>query len=163
LTYQGIEQYVRDKFNWNSAFLKLASKEPAAAPALLEEIVEKADGVFLWAKLVVRSLLQGIRNRDDVTDISEQLHRLPRELKPLCHSLLELIEPYERWAPQAIQILRCNRELISSLPTDDPSKIGLHVKPLTISEFSLATGETLHTSSTPKYEAQGLPTQVGGY
>jgi hypothetical protein len=59
LDIPGIEQYVHDKFNRNSAFLKLASEEPAAAPALLEEIVEKADGVFLWAKLVVRISLAG--------------------------------------------------------------------------------------------------------
>ena len=102
LTHRDIEQYVRDKFNRNSAFLKLTSKEPVAAPALLEEIVKKADSVFLWVKLVVRSLLQGIRNRDDGADLSEQLHRLPRELKPLHRRLLDLIEPNERWASQAI-------------------------------------------------------------
>lgn len=146
LTYRDIEQYVRDKFNRNTAFLKLASREPAAAPALLKEIVEKADGVFLWVKLVVRSLLQGMRNRDDISDLSEQLHRLPREIKPLYNRLLQLIEPYERWASQAIQILRFNREL-GNVSSEDGRGTALRVNSLTISGFALAMSETLHISS----------------
>ncbi|KAH6698160.1 hypothetical protein BKA61DRAFT_530992, partial [Leptodontidium sp. MPI-SDFR-AT-0119] len=118
LTYRDIERYVHDKFYLNRAFLKLTTREPAAGPALLKEIVEKAEGVFLWVKLVVRSLLDGIRNRDDLDDLWEQLRRLPKDLTLLYKRLLELVEPYQKWASQAVQILRCNRDLCSA-PSDD--------------------------------------------
>jgi hypothetical protein len=145
LTYRDIETYVHDKFHQNNSFLNLASREPAAAPALLKEIVEKADGVFLWVKLVVRSLLSGVRNRDDLADLSEQLRRLPRELIPLYNHLFQLIEPYERWASQAIQILRCNRDLCNA-SSGDSSGIYLEVRPITISEFVLVMSENVHAS-----------------
>jgi len=69
LTYRDIEKYVHDKFALNTAFDNLARKEPGAAPALLREIVEKADGVFVWVKLVVQNLLSGLRNRDDLVEL----------------------------------------------------------------------------------------------
>lgn len=113
LTYRDIQQYVNDKFYQNDAFLKLANSESTVAPALLHEIVEKADGAFLWVKLVVRSLLDGIRNRDELADLWTRLRLLPRELKPLYNRLLELIDPivYLPRASQAIQILRCSQVL----------------------------------------------------
>jgi hypothetical protein len=145
LTYRDIEKYVRDKFSLNTAFGNLARREPEAAPALLREIVEKADGVFLWVKLVVRNLLSGLRNRDDLVELSKRLRRLPREMKSLYKRLFELIEPYERWAPRVIQILRCNRDICNN-SSDDVYEVNEHVKPITISEFLLAMSEDAHIS-----------------
>jgi len=145
LIYRDIEKYVHDKFYKNSAFLKLVSREPAAARALLAEIVEKAEGVFLWVKLVVRTLLNGLRNRDDLSDLWEQLRRLPRELKPLYNHFFGLIEPYERWASQAIQILRCNRDLCNA--PSNRAGLNLNVRRITISEFLLAMSVNLQMSS----------------
>lgn len=69
LTYRDIEKYVQDKFYRNSALLELANRELAVAPALMKEIFDRADGVFIWVKLVVRSLLNGLQNRDEATDL----------------------------------------------------------------------------------------------
>jgi hypothetical protein len=147
LTYRDIQQYVRDKFYQNNAFLRLANVQPTEARALLDEIIEKADGVFLWVKLVVRSLLDGLRNRDELADLQIRLRLLPRELKPLYVRLLELIDPvvYLPWTSQAIQILRCNRALCNASSSDE-SRIKLNVRPLTISDFSLAMSPTLDIS-----------------
>jgi len=80
--------------------------------AFIHEIVEKADGVFLWVVLVVRSLLNGIRNRDDVLVLQQRLRRIPRELEPLYNHLLSLIEPiYLPWASRTFQILRTVQQL----------------------------------------------------
>jgi len=145
LIYRDIEKYIHDKFYQNNAFQKLISRDSAAARGLLAEIVEKADGVFLWVKLVVRTLLNGLRNRDDLSDLWEQLRRLPRELKPLYNHLFGLIEPYERWASQAIQILRCNRDLCNA--PSDRFKLNQSVGPITISEFLFAMSVNLPISS----------------
>jgi hypothetical protein len=86
-----------------------------------------------------------VRNRDDIVDLSEQIRRLPRELIPLYNHLFQLIEPYERWASQAIQILRCNRDLCNASPGSS-SGIYLEVRPITISEFVLVMSENVHAS-----------------
>ena len=48
LTVNDIKKFVTDKFHGNKSFQKLEQQEPNAASALIEETVEKADGVFLW-------------------------------------------------------------------------------------------------------------------
>ena len=142
LTYRDIEQYVSDKLNSSDAFQKLAKREPLEAPTLVHEIVEKADGVFLWVKLVVQSLLKGIRNRDDISDLWERLHLLPRELDPLYNRLLELIEPiYLPWVSEAFQIVRANRTLGETPFAESSGKRS--VKPLSLSAFYLAISKNI--------------------
>jgi hypothetical protein len=64
LTYRNIEYFVRHKMHCSSTFEALSTREPEAASALIENVVQKADGVFLWVKIVVKSLINGMRNRD---------------------------------------------------------------------------------------------------
>jgi hypothetical protein len=142
LTYRDIEQYVCDKLNNNDAFQRLATTEPSEAPALVHEIIEKADGVFLWVKLVVQSLLKGIRNRDEISDLWERLRLFPRELDPLYNRLLELIEPmYLPWVSEAFQIVRANRNLGETPFAGSSGRRS--VKPLSLSAFYLAISKNI--------------------
>jgi hypothetical protein len=116
LTHHDITHHVSDKFERNNEYRQLAHREPDMARNLVHEVIYKADGVFLWVKLVVSSLLNGIRNRDEMSDLWERLRLLPGELKPLYVRLLELIEPiYLPWVSKAFQIIRAT-EIISSCP-----------------------------------------------
>lgn len=117
LIYRDIEKYVHDNFHQNCAFLELDRNEPIDARTLLAEIVDKAEGVFLWVKLVVRTLLNGLRNRDELSDLWKHLRRLPRDIEPLYNCLFQLIEPYEEWASKAFQILRRNQDLCNTPKT----------------------------------------------
>jgi hypothetical protein len=142
LTYRDIEQYVCDKLNNNDAFQRLATTEPSEAPALVHEIIEKADGVFLWVKLVVQSLLKGIRNRDEISDLWERLRLFPRELDPLYNRLLELIEPmYLPWVSEAFQIVRANRNLGETPFAGSSGRRS--VKPLSLSRYHHAADCTM--------------------
>ncbi|KAF8851978.1 hypothetical protein BDZ45DRAFT_600666, partial [Acephala macrosclerotiorum] len=106
LTHRDIKHYVSDKMRRNAAFQRLGMEEPKEAPALIEEIVEKAKGVFVWVKLVVQSLLNGLRNQDELSDLKSRLRNLPEEIKPLYRQLLKLVEPlYVPWASRAFQIV----------------------------------------------------------
>jgi hypothetical protein len=132
LTFKDIERYVMGKLSHNVAFLKLSTEEPEAAPALTQEIVEKADGVFLWVSIVVRSLLGGIRNRDELSDLWARLRSMPRELEPLYSHLLGLIEPlYLPWVSKTLQILRNNHNL-GHKPFGKSSSARRGVVPLTL-------------------------------
>ncbi|PMD19918.1 hypothetical protein NA56DRAFT_574848 [Hyaloscypha hepaticicola] len=112
LTYLDIYHYVSSNFNHNPAFGRLEVSDPGAAVLLRNEVIEKADGVFLWVDLVVKSLLTGIRNQDDITILRQRLMTMPQKLEDLYRHLLGLIEPvYLSWASKAFQIVRAAREL----------------------------------------------------
>jgi hypothetical protein len=130
----------------NAFFQRLARKEPDDAPALVQEIVDKADGVFLWVKLVVRSLLNGIRNTDQKSHLWERLRLLPRELESLYNRLLDLIEPlYWPWVSKAFRILWNNRDLGES-PFRRTSVANSGVERLTVAAFSLAINPDFDSS-----------------
>jgi hypothetical protein len=110
LTYQDITQYVSDKLGNHPRFQLLSSKEPEKAPALLEEIVTKANGVFLWVKLVVRSLVAGLQNRDSIVDLQRRLFLLPADLEDLYSYMLSRIDSfYKLKACEMFQLVRAQR------------------------------------------------------
>jgi hypothetical protein len=112
LTHYDIKLYVTDKLHGNRRFQQLAAKEPVQAPALINEIVEKADGVFLWVVLVVRSLLIGVNNRDEMDDLERRLVELPSDLLALFENMLtKRIAPfYQAKGAEIFQIVRASRE-----------------------------------------------------
>jgi hypothetical protein len=94
LTHDDINNYVTSNFHDNSHFQRLAEEEPEGAPELVEIIVSRADGVFLWVKLLVRDLLKGLSNRDGLVDLQRRLDLLPVDLEELLKSMLSNIEPF---------------------------------------------------------------------
>ena len=125
LTFDDIELYVSDKMHRNSAFQRLSLKDHKAAQMLIRATVERAEGVFLWVWLVVKSLLNGISNRDTISDLRKRLQSIPTELEPLHRLLINQIQPiYLPWASKAFQIVRACRELSGN--------------PLTLQGFCLA-------------------------
>lgn len=54
LTRDDIETYVTEEFANDRRMLVLSEESPTAASHLVAAVVRKADGVFLWVKLVVR-------------------------------------------------------------------------------------------------------------
>ncbi|PMD21752.1 hypothetical protein NA56DRAFT_748726 [Hyaloscypha hepaticicola] len=143
LTYRDIELYVMGELNHHGAFQRLSSENPEAAPAFTREILEKADGVFLWVNLVVRSLLSGIRNRDGLEDLWERLRAMPKELEPLYSHLLGSIEPlYLPWVSKTLQILRNNHDLSHS-PWGRSSPAREGVDPLTVRSLFSAIEPTM--------------------
>ncbi|KAI4208872.1 MAG: hypothetical protein LQ349_009600, partial [Xanthoria aureola] len=82
-------------------------------------IVEKADGVFLWADLVTNSQIKGIRNGDDKRTLLKRLESLPVELDDLYSQMLERIEElyYEEVSSLVIFALD-DRMQLKNLRTD---------------------------------------------
>lgn len=72
LTQEDIKRYVLDKFEQNKRYAKLKIRQPDLSK-LVDEVVEKANGVFLWVYLVVKSLLEGLRDSDRACDIQRRL------------------------------------------------------------------------------------------
>ncbi|KAJ4363073.1 hypothetical protein N0V83_010193 [Neocucurbitaria cava] len=73
-----IEKYVYDILDKDGNYQELEDKE--AGDLLVREIVQAANGVFLWVFLVVRSFQEGLENGDRVFDLRERLRKLPSDL-----------------------------------------------------------------------------------
>ncbi|KAK4216919.1 hypothetical protein QBC37DRAFT_78006 [Rhypophila decipiens] len=50
---------------------------------LIDSLLVKADGVFLWIALVVRSLASGLRNGDSIEELNLRLEQMPKGLNAL--------------------------------------------------------------------------------
>ncbi|KAK0612241.1 hypothetical protein B0T14DRAFT_608152 [Immersiella caudata] len=61
-----------------------------------KDIAERAEGVFLWVRLVVRSLVNGIRHRYSSTMLKDRLDKIPRGLEALFDQLFSDIDPSDR-------------------------------------------------------------------
>ncbi|KAL2440891.1 hypothetical protein ABEF95_008482 [Exophiala dermatitidis] len=93
LTFDDIQTFVKKKFNDDPRFKELEVEEPGLAPSLALQVVNKASGVFLWVKLVVHSLLEGIQNYDRGIDLERRLHELPDDLTELYWHILDRVRP----------------------------------------------------------------------
>ncbi|KAI9707887.1 MAG: hypothetical protein M1820_004493 [Bogoriella megaspora] len=94
LTYLDIKHYVSSRFNENTGFAQLRIREPAYAEQLVENIVSKASGVFLWVHLVVISLIAGMNYGDRVSDLQRRLDLLPSDLSLLYDRILHDLDPF---------------------------------------------------------------------
>lgn len=55
--------------------------------------MEKANGIFLWVKLVVSSLVRGLQNRDEISDLRVRVNNLPDGLSSLYTVMLDQVDP----------------------------------------------------------------------
>lgn len=63
---------------------------------LVEEIVYYSAGVFLWARLVVRSLIASIHRRDPIDSLHAQLMVVPRDLNKLYEHFFDSISKVDQ-------------------------------------------------------------------
>ncbi|KAF8847897.1 hypothetical protein BDZ45DRAFT_555664, partial [Acephala macrosclerotiorum] len=104
-TKEDIRTYVRDQLEENERFF-LLMQEDGSYMNLILEIVEKAQGVFLWVYLVVRSLLRGLSENDDIDILQTRLRGLPPDLERYFKQVFENVEPvYREQTGQILQIV----------------------------------------------------------
>jgi hypothetical protein len=88
LTSGDIKNFVSAKFHQEPMFAQLLRREEEFANRLIEDVVSKADGVFLWVGLVVSSLLSGMVFGDRVSHLQRRLDILLPDLKHLYNRML---------------------------------------------------------------------------
>lgn len=60
---------------------------------IVDKILDMADGVFLWARLVTRSVVTGIAHGDSTHALQERVRSTPRDLDSLFAKMLGNVEP----------------------------------------------------------------------
>lgn len=107
LTFPDITAYIDAELCTQPIFQRFKNNQQQHADLLVEQIAQKASGVFLWVILAVRSLVTGLRNGDRVSDLEQRLAAIPPELDELYSSLLRSLEPlYFKHASEIFQIVR---------------------------------------------------------
>ena len=105
LTKEDIKRYVRDKLEDDDAFRKFREGEAEACEHLVNEVVQRAHGVFLWVFLVVRSLTSGLANADRIVDLQRRLDSLPNDLEEYFKHMLDTIDrTYLQQTAQTCQV-----------------------------------------------------------
>lgn len=89
-TKADIRQVVEDKFNDHPQFTKLWKLEPAYYD-LIEDVVSRSQGVFLWVHLVLRDLLDGLTYNDSVQTLKIRLQSFPEDLDKFFQHMLDSI------------------------------------------------------------------------
>ena len=96
LTNSDIRSYVTGQLHGNRRFQSLSEYDEISAKRLVEKIVLKAAGVFFWVRLVVRQLLQGLRDGDGISLLNDKVDGVPEDIENYFATLLESIEPFNR-------------------------------------------------------------------
>ncbi|ESZ92527.1 hypothetical protein SBOR_7099 [Sclerotinia borealis F-4128] len=94
LTQPDINHYVKSTLEENPNYKRLCVEQPIQGPTLIETITSRADGVFLWVKLVVRDVIRGLANRDNLQDLQERVGIVPLDLENLFSSMLDNVDPF---------------------------------------------------------------------
>ena len=116
---EDISVYVHDKL----------SSSAEAGESLLElekDIIDKALGIFQWARLVIYSITKWYNDGDSLEEIHRKLARVPRELGEVYEYIFKSVINHQsalpvvgmvqlfaclRWSGRSIQALRCSQSV----------------------------------------------------
>ncbi|KAI1210246.1 uncharacterized protein F4807DRAFT_74058 [Annulohypoxylon truncatum] len=87
-----IESFGKTKLDGIGDLSTLVGK--AHLDSLAETVVVKAEGVFLWVRVVLNAIEQGVLNEDDFEDLQGKVAAFPTELKVLYQYLLNSIPKF---------------------------------------------------------------------
>lgn len=96
LTEPDIRAYITDKMSSDPLFGDFQQQDPDRCLKLVDTITMKAQGVFLWVHLVVRSLLKGLGNDDDLDILEQRLSEYPDTLNAYFQRMFDRIEKVYR-------------------------------------------------------------------
>ncbi|KAK6840192.1 hypothetical protein PG987_006058 [Apiospora arundinis] len=104
LTRNDIQNYVKDRFNSHEQFSRLQETDPNYE-GLVSEVVDRAQGVFLWVRLVVQMLLEGFTFHDSVNTLRQRLTSFPEDLEEFFdHMLKSIPSAYRGQAAQTFKV-----------------------------------------------------------
>lgn len=115
LTQRDIALFVHENFEKNSGFREMQQYDKLQAEALLQGVTAKAQGVFLWVRLVVRSLLEGLTSGDKLSDLQRRLDSCPSDLEDLFERILGSIAKDPALFKDAAQLFMTHQAATGSL------------------------------------------------
>ncbi|KAK0709320.1 hypothetical protein B0T26DRAFT_652605, partial [Lasiosphaeria miniovina] len=116
LTRQDIKLFVKKKLELSPGYQDLASTSPQAARKILSDIVNKAEGVFLWVS-VVSGLLEGsFQEGARITDLQAIVDGLPSQVSDLFRYIWDRTSKrFRAEASQYFQVMRACEKVGTNL------------------------------------------------
>lgn len=106
LTSKDMESFIEGRLSSHHIMAALTRRFPLQASKLVSEIRDKAQGVFLWVRLVVRLLVDGLEDGDDFADLEERLRSLPPDMKDLYRRMFARVKAeYRVQAAKIFQLI----------------------------------------------------------
>lgn len=103
-TKADIKLYVKSQLQEDRRFLELM-KSDSRYHLLIKDIIDKAQGMFLWVYLVVRSLLRGLTDDNDIVTLQLRVKKLPADLETFFKQIFDTVEDvYLEQTAQIFQI-----------------------------------------------------------
>ncbi|KAK8139442.1 hypothetical protein PG984_002822 [Apiospora sp. TS-2023a] len=138
LSKADIKDYVSALLYSHTYMKQLERRSPDEASRLVTSIVEKARGVFLWVKIVTRSLLRGLSDYNRISDLKKRVSHLPSDLEALYQHIIDNVDPFYRTQmSQIFQIFRVAQngspELVTLLNlswADDEEELSVETVPI---------------------------------
>ncbi|KAF4415141.1 hypothetical protein FACUT_13639 [Fusarium acutatum] len=104
LTRKDIGAYVKDVIGCHPYMKRLLRRSPDGARSVINQLVDKSSGVFLWVVLACRSLLSGFEDCDRLPELQKRVDELPPELEDFFDLMLAKIN--QRYQYQGAYLLR---------------------------------------------------------
>jgi hypothetical protein len=96
LTRRDMDIFVEGELSSHKSMIELSNHYPQEAKELVAGLVNKAEGVFLWVTLVVRLLVDGLEEGDDIEDLRRIFESLPKDLRDLYRHMMSRMTPEYR-------------------------------------------------------------------
>ena len=131
MTAGDIESHIRGELNKSPSSNSLKAQD-AQYQQLIQDIQNKAQGVFLWVVLVVRSLIRGLTNADRIRDLQKRTESLPGELEDYFRHMFAQVEDLyqEQTARVLLMALHCVdlRMMTLAFTDEDELEKAMHSK-----------------------------------
>ncbi|KAK3985133.1 prion-inhibition and propagation-domain-containing protein [Cladorrhinum sp. PSN332] len=91
-----IALYVNDNIGRHFYMNNLIQRSPVQGREILNDIIIKSSGVFLWVVLACRSLTKGFADYDNISELRRRVDELPPELETMFEHMLRKVEARHR-------------------------------------------------------------------
>jgi hypothetical protein len=106
-SYDNIAYYTHDRIHEGLALCPITQswEDDDQSPALIQEIVTRANGVFLWVVLVVQSVIRGLAEGDPIFMLRHRVQVFPVGLEEFFRCILTRVEAvYKAQTCQALKL-----------------------------------------------------------
>lgn len=144
LTQNDVITYVRGQFENCRAYHERKAAFPEAVATLIKDVVLRAEGVFLWVSVVVRSLKEDMEDGQSLNQLQTTLESLPEDINSLYTKIWQRIQ--QKGHPLSKQLLQIKMASIDIIPLDS-------------SLMWIALGEALPESSSARESIKPILTR----
>lgn len=133
---------------------------------LVNEVISRSQGIFLWVNLIIRDLKTGLRNEDNMEELRERLDGMPDTVHGVYkHMLNRLDKPYRQQATEYFRFLMAVQEPLTGESSFTPGFSRLTLLHFACAnekacEYNLSEDRTHFQSSEFRESCRSLETRI---